>query len=112
MTEPNDTVKLDPEVYREAAKALAAHGMCKGVIRTRDGRLCMIGALSRAVTGAGSIFLAYRDDLARRAQAAGLRQAQTESPSPAVRFNDHPDTTQAEVEKFLLQAADDLEVGR
>jgi hypothetical protein len=118
MTEPNDTVKLDPEVYRAAAKWMAEHGMCKGRLHTEDGRVCILGAIVSTLTVPTSlfsdrVFTAYKDDLSQRVLAAGLRQGRTLlSAHPVVRFNDHPATRQTEVEKFLLQSADDLEVGR
>ncbi len=52
--------KVETEIFLSAADYMRNHGWCQGVAVDRDGRVCLIGAVSRA---AGAYPGAYPDNM-------------------------------------------------
>ncbi|MGE5270802.1 MAG: hypothetical protein ACM3JG_14140 [Thiohalocapsa sp.] len=75
---------------------------CKGALRSHDGRYCIRGAV-RAVGGAEVLEPVILQAIA---EVAGKRFGRIES------FNDHPNTSHAQVVAVLSRARDNIVAGR
>lgn len=109
-------------VFRRAAEVLRERGHCKGAFTDEESRVCLWGAL--AVSSGVAIRNPYRIEgaaatpEAREAmQAAAIAivdrgvDGRAHDEFPGADWNDARDRTGTEVEKFLLQLADDAEIG-
>lgn len=106
-------------VLRRAAEVLRERGHCKGRFEDDESRVCLWGAL--AVASGTAVQSPYRLDPAflngevMRATAIAIANRGVDERGydefPGADWNDEPKRTGTEVEKFLLQLADDAEVG-
>jgi hypothetical protein len=93
------------DVLRRAAAIQAERGHCKRNFEDGDGHVCLLRAINIAWVDSlrvGSALDEIRDY---------LRTAFSERTLwPGASWNDLPETTGVDVEKFLLKAADEIEV--
>jgi hypothetical protein len=90
------------DVLRRAAQIHAERGGCKGDVVDDDGHVCLRHAVALAAQEVGYV---------------NARHAQVVINEPCVRlhgslpayWNDHPRTTNEDVQKFLLRVADEVE---
>lgn len=104
----NNTGPTLGDVFRKAAEVQRERGHCKGELEDTDGRVCLYGATLVAfqeieMPGPITPVLEYLDALVPAFDAS--------SSDPASVWNDKPNRTATEVEKFLLFAADRADFG-
>jgi hypothetical protein len=95
------------DVLRRAAQIHAERGGCKGRFKDGDGRVCMWGAIEAAVDEQSQTVATMITE--RQIEQAMQRRFATSAPYPGVDWNDLPATTDLDVQKVLLRAADDAE---
>jgi hypothetical protein len=91
-------------VYRRAAVRLRTHGWCHYGGMDRDGRICLL----MAITGAARDALAEHDDLHGPAEHAARQlepHGRTGSAYALIRYNDAPERTEADIHEFLNRLA-------
>jgi hypothetical protein len=103
MTEP--TVS---DVLRRAAEIHAERGGCKGSTDDAEGHICMMGAVFEALhqtdeSYGSQMFTAVREAVHLAAHAVDPRL------DYGSEWNDLPETTDEDVQKFLLRVADEVE---
>jgi hypothetical protein len=98
---------------RKAIEVLQNRGLAKGILEDGEGRMCAIGALSFALCGDARSPLCYWNpelwEVACRASRIANEQYPERRPASGyfslAAFNDHPDTTQEDVERVLAKSA-------
>lgn len=97
---------------REAVRQLELRGHCKGISEDRDGRVCAAGAVALAcgsmIDEPARSVMRVLDEVAAEQYPDRIRSG-PERYRLVVLFNDHPDTTVAEVVAVLEKAAARLE---
>lgn len=85
----------------DALDLLRRDGWCKDVAETGDGRRCLLGAGVAAGYSTDDCFALHAVAKEQYPERLRLRT----DLSPAAAFNDHPDTTFADVERVIEKAA-------
>lgn len=93
-------------VFDRALEVIHERGMCKGMLEDEDGHVCLNGALNYALTGnsrqwGNMRYYGFVKDVAQGLFPERGCVGQT-SPAP---HNNHPDTTQEDVELILKHSA-------
>lgn len=103
------------EVLRSAAQIHARRGGTKGTMQDGNGRVCMWGAIACALGWSDRLSIhgiaATRTLLADEITMVLRKVFQDGSPYPGASWNDRPDVTDGDVQKLLLQVADQCEIG-
>lgn len=84
--------------YREMLDYIREHGWCKHLLENDNGQVCLFGAGRNTYAPSGYSIL-----LSEIITTQFPDRVDKESSVPA--FNDHPDTTQADIELVLEKAA-------
>lgn len=109
MTESTATPTVGT-VFRRAAEIMRERGQCKGQLNSTNGQVCLYGALDAAAEemGVGDEWDSYwfHADSHLAFFAPSYEAPEDKRHECAASWNDEPDTTQTEVEKFLLFVAD------
>ena len=104
--------KRDAEICRDAAVILHRKGLNKGDFVGENGSVCLWGAL-RMAYAQRSVLLAHIDASNVRVISRAIRARfpdEAIGEYPGARYNDAPSTTAEDVEKLLLQIADEVEL--
>jgi hypothetical protein len=107
------------EILRKASEVIQEKGHCKGKLANEYGNVCMWGAIKTASVGV--IAINDKEDYMKWEKIRGellpiFRQSNHFSGSlisdytwPGSLWNDKPETTSEDVQKFLLKTADEIE---